>query len=116
MTPARRIVLPLLAVATVIIVGGCPPRGSAAVPEVSPAMVDHAAKAWPGADPLQLQRGRALLTSGRCSQCHGQPGPQSAKAGDWPDVVKRMGRKAKFDDAQREDLLRYLLAARTAKP
>jgi hypothetical protein len=112
---ARRhhLVLPLLAVAAVVNIGGCPPRGSAHVPEVSPAMAEYAAKTWPQSDPLQLQRGRALLTSGRCSECHGQPGPQSESAKEWPGVAQSMGRKAKFTQAEREDLLRFVLAARS---
>ncbi len=111
----RRALLPILAATVVVAIGGCPPRGDAKVPEVSPKMVDYAAGQWPGSDPLQLQRGRALLTGGRCSECHGIPAPDSRSATKWPGIVQRMGRKAKLSDAEREDLLRFVLAAKTAK-
>ncbi len=111
----RHVLLPFLALSVILAIGGCPPRHDAKVPEVSPAMVDYAAGAWPASDPLQLQRGRALLVGGRCSECHGMPGPGSESAEEWPGVVQRMGRKAKLSDAEREDLLRFVLAAKTAK-
>ncbi|MBA3686541.1 MAG: hypothetical protein H0W72_15065 [Planctomycetes bacterium] len=113
LSPRR--LLPLLAIATTCVIGGCPPRGTAHVAEVSPAMVDYAAKQWPGSDPLQLQRGRALLTSARCTECHGLPSPTSESAEKWPGIVTRMGKKAEMDATEREDLLRFILAARTAQ-
>jgi hypothetical protein len=103
--------LSLLVVACVFAMGGCPPRGSQPIPDVDGAMVTAAQKRWPDSNRQQLQRGHDVLVT-RCTRCHSRPGPNYKSADKWEPVVNRMAKKAKLDDASRNDLLKFLIAAR----
>ena len=103
----------LLGAAAVLMIG-CPPRGNAHLPEATPAMASFAQTRWPDATIEQLARGRATMGA-RCAECHGLAAPTAEPAHEWPGIMKRMAKKAKLEDAQREDILRYVLAAREAR-
>ena len=101
----------LLLPAAVVFTVGCPPRGNAHLPEATPAMTASAQARWPDATIEQLAHGRVTMMA-HCSECHGLAAPRSEVAAEWPKIMQRMAKKAKLEDAQREDILRYVLAAR----
>ncbi len=107
----RHIASVLLLAGAVMLTMGCQPRGNAHLPETTPAMAKAAQARWPDATVDQLTRGRILMGA-RCSECHGLADPASEPANEWPEIMRRMAKKAKLDAAQREDVLRYVLAAR----
>lgn len=105
----RLLVLPvlcsvmLLAVALLTGCGGPPP-------EVTPALVAVAQQRWPDTSEEMLLRGRQVLTT-NCTRCHGVRQPADHEPKDWDAYVREMGPRARLDEAQTKDLLRYLLAA-----
>ena len=91
--------------------GACYPPTAAAPGAVSPAGVTWATAKWSDESEAKLDGGREIFVA-NCNRCHGYPA--IAKIGDekWPDLVKWMGGKANLDDAQKQSLLRFILATR----
>jgi len=114
MSTARFRLLTFLSLASIASMGGCPPRGKHAIPDVDGRTVAAAQQRWPDATMAQLQHGHDVLQT-RCEKCHSVPGPDYKKAEKWEPVVNRMAKKAKLDEASKNDLLRFLIASREAK-
>lgn len=81
---------------------------------VSPAMLDAAKKRWPDASVESLERGRATFSK-RCRECHRLPQPASHTSQEWTKILGKMSKLAKLDPEQKDDVLRYLVAAREAR-
>jgi hypothetical protein len=97
----RALVIPLL-----LLLAGC------GVPRVTPQMAAAAQARWPDLDQPRLEAARDLYLR-RCSACHGLYVPDDYSEREWPERVRKMQKKAKIDDAQRDEIVRFLIAART---
>ncbi len=78
---------------------------------VSPKMVEAAKQRWPDSSREGLEAGAALFEK-KCSECHKLPDPKSRDAAGWEKVVPKMAKLAGLADADRDRVLRYLIAAR----
>ena len=93
-----------------LVVVGC---GSASA-NVTPAMVTAAQKRSPDATADSLEHGRSVFGK-RCHACHALPKPKAKSSEEWPKVLDRMAKLAKLSDAEKKDVLDYVLAARDAE-
>jgi len=80
-------------------------------PPVSPELVKRGQARFPDVTAEQLGRGREILVT-RCTRCHRLPFPNAYSESKWPRIVDRMGRKARLDAADKQILLRFMLANR----
>jgi mono/diheme cytochrome c family protein len=62
-------------------------------------------------DLAALREGRRLFVS-RCIECHTLPPYWHYSASEWPKIVDSMAHRASLKNAQRDDIVAYLLAAR----
>jgi cytochrome c5 len=110
MEQLSRTCLFLLAAATMTACG-FPKTGAAPAP-LSPAQVDMAVARSPAVSEQSLSTGRGLFIS-KCNGCHGYPDLDSIAEERWPGVMKKMAGKADLTGSQGDDVLRFVLAART---
>ena len=84
-------------------------------PDVTPELSAAYAEQNPDAQEGDLERGRELFMSscGRGGFCHKLPTPASRSAEKWPGIMERMAQKAALNDAEEQDVLRFILAVRT---
>lgn len=101
----------LRAAAAALVFAGCYPAKGPAPGPVSPATLQAATTRWPESTSESLETGRAAFL-GNCNKCHGYPDVHKVGEGEWPSIVKRMGKKAGLDEGQKELLLHYILAER----
>ena len=64
-----------------------------------------------GANGEAITAGRAILTS-RCISCHSIQPVAKYSVEEWGRIVQRMGEKARLTEAEKSQLLAYLVAAR----
>jgi hypothetical protein len=79
-------------------------------PQITPALL-KAANAKGGAS--ALEEGRKLYTT-RCTECHDLEMVDSRSASGWQSAVAGMSRRAHINEAQKQQILDYLAAARFA--
>ncbi len=91
----------------------CRPAAAPAPAPLSPAALSAANARWPDASAESFENGRQLFLT-HCNRCHGYPDVSKVDEDDWPSIVQRMGRKAHLDDAQKELVLRFILAEKAA--
>ncbi len=108
MRPGRRLAIVLLAAA---LAAAC----AAALRHSTPADVTLVAPQWPGTTVEDLERGRRLYVR-RCSGCHTLILPSTHAADDWPVLVDAMAEKARLKPAEREDVVRFLVAVASDEP
>src|SRR6266436_8783095 len=65
-------------------------------------------------DLAQLHEGRTLFVH-RCIECHTLPVLWRYSTGDWPKIVESMSHRASLKPAEREAIVAYILAARSAE-
>jgi hypothetical protein len=65
-------------------------------------------------DLAMLREGRTLLVH-RCIECHTLPVLWHYRTDDWPDIVNSMSHRASLKPAEREAIMAYILAVRTAE-
>jgi cytochrome c5 len=90
---------------------GFPKTGAAPAP-LSPAQVDGATAKSPAVSAQSLSTGHDLFIA-KCNGCHGYPDLGSIAEERWPAVMKQMAHKADLNDSQGDDVLHFILAART---
>lgn len=56
-----------------------------------------------------LLQGRRLYVN-NCASCHSLYSPERYSANEWQTYVNRMQKKAKINDAQKENILKYLIS------
>lgn len=88
---------------------GYPKSGPAPGP-ITPAEVTLAASKWPSATESSLAEGRDLFIA-RCNGCHAYADLKKISEGEWPEIMKRMGKNAKLDAKQTEAVLEFVLVA-----
>ena len=97
---------PILALAS-----GCGyPKAGPAPGPITPAEVTLAASKWPAATETSLSEGRDLFIA-RCNGCHDYADLKKIPEGQWPEIMKRMGKNAKLDAKQTEAVLEFVLVA-----
>jgi mono/diheme cytochrome c family protein len=82
-----------------------------APPPVTSAMTRTAKK---NVDLAALNEGRSLFVR-RCIECHTLPAFWHYSDGEWPRILDDMSHRARLDSAQREAILAYLRAIRSAR-
>jgi hypothetical protein len=61
-----------------------------------------------------LREGRMLFVH-RCIECHTLPALWRYSTEDWPDIVTSMSHRANLKPAEREAIVAYILAVRSAE-
>jgi hypothetical protein len=110
--------LPVLALSTLtltlalVLAAACGPPFQP--PPVSPRLVALGQARWPDTTAASLARGRATFVAscGKGGFCHRLRDPRAYPAARWPRILEKMAKKARLDDSQREDVLRFLLSVR----
>ena len=64
-------------------------------------------------DVATLREGRRLLAY-RCIDCHTLPPLWHYQAEDWPEIVDRMAHRASLKPAERDAVVAYIIAVRSA--
>jgi len=65
-------------------------------------------------DLAMLREGRTLFVH-RCIECHTLPVLWRYSTDDWPSIVDSMSHRASLKPAEREAIVAYILAARSAE-
>ena len=66
-------------------------------------------------DLAMLREGRTLFAH-RCIECHTLPVLWHYSTQDWPEIVNSMSHRASLKPAEREAIVAYILAVRSAEP
>jgi mono/diheme cytochrome c family protein len=99
-----------LLASAVLVLASC---GASPTPRVTPELL-AAAQADDGAVGAgDLEHGREIYI-GRCAACHALPRPADYDPPTWRKWMRSMAPKAKLDNGQEHDALRYVLAVRAA--
>ncbi len=61
-----------------------------------------------------LREGRTLFVH-RCIECHTLPVLWHYRTEDWPEIVSSMSHRASLKPAEREAIVAYILAVRSAE-
>lgn len=108
-----KLAVPTVLVCSILALVGCgPAQTSAAPPLLSPTQTSLARQRWPEATPQSLAAGHDLFVA-KCRGCHGYPDIASISDERWPRIVRNMAPRATLTAAQGDDVLRFILAART---
>jgi mono/diheme cytochrome c family protein len=100
--PGRRLAIVALA-------AGLAAACAAALRHPSPADVAVVAPKWPGTTVEDLERGRRLYVR-RCAGCHTLILPAAHPPEEWPRLVDDMAKKARLRPAERDDVVRFVVA------
>ncbi|PYI74137.1 MAG: hypothetical protein DMF08_00845 [Verrucomicrobia bacterium] len=82
------------------------------VPPVTPQMAT--ARSGQHVDLVMLREGRTLFVH-RCIECHTLPVLWRYSTDDWPNIVDSMSHRASLKPAEREAIVAYILAVRSAE-
>lgn len=70
---------------------------------------------WPGTTLTQLQQGYGIYsTSCNNSDCHDMKRIKDFSLDEWPDLIQKMGRKAKLDSTNYKLVYHYIMTRREA--
>ncbi len=94
-------------------------QSSAAAPAAPAApstsdLVKAAQAKWPDITAQTIDEGKDLYNTGACTGCHGPKNIAKRSEAEWPSIVDRMAHKAKITDAQKDAVLKYVLAMKMA--
>lgn len=90
---------------------GFPKAGPVPGP-VSPGAATNAKAKWPGTTDESLASGRALFAA-KCNACHSHPDVKAISEEKWPSILDRMAKKADLSQKEHDDVLHFVLAARS---
>jgi hypothetical protein len=79
------------------------------LPTATPEQVAAAQSRTPGVTFESLEAARVLAQE-KCSGCHAVPKPTKEDVDEWPDVMSKMGKKAKLSADQTAAVTAYLQA------
>jgi len=82
------------------------------VPPVTPQMAT--ARKGQSVNLAILHEGRTLFAH-RCIECHTLPVVWRYSSKDWPDIVDSMSKRASLKPAEREAIIAYIIAVRSAE-
>ncbi|MFO0761453.1 MAG: hypothetical protein U0359_33550 [Byssovorax sp.] len=103
-----------LAAALVVLGAGCYPKAGPAPGALSADAATRAAARWPGVTPDALTAGRDLFIA-KCNRCHDYPDLSAIPEDRWSTIVERMAKKADLRAAEGDEVLHFILAARSEK-
>jgi hypothetical protein len=90
-------------------------NGCASLPHAEPRDVEVARQRWPEVSLAQLEEGRDTYVR-RCAGCHSLVLPQKLAPDAWPKAVAKMGERAKIDEAERQQILRFVMTLAERPP
>jgi hypothetical protein len=102
---------PRVLLGVVLFAAACYPKAGAP-PTLTPAAVASATARWPGTSEASLSAGHDLFLA-KCNACHDYPDLVAISEDRWPHTLEKMGNKAHLSPNEREEVLRYVLAARS---
>jgi hypothetical protein len=91
---------------------GCYPKAGPPPAALSESSVASASTRWPGATAGALAAGRDLFLA-KCDGCHNYPDLTAIAEEQWPGILDRMAKKSHLDAEERDEVLHYVLAARS---
>ena len=68
---------------------------------------------WPSVTAEELVQGYQIYST-KCNDCHDMKNLLEFSVDEWPDLMKKMGRKAKLDSIQYNQVWHYIVARREA--
>jgi mono/diheme cytochrome c family protein len=95
-----------------LFLSACFPKAGTVPGPLSAAALESAQARWPGTSAEELEQGRQLFLN-HCDSCHSLPDRAAYSEAEWPGLVRRMGKKADLKEAERELVLRFILANRS---
>jgi cytochrome c5 len=98
----------------VLVACGYPKPGPPPAP-LPPAAIEAARLRFPGATAESLESGRQVFLR-NCNRCHELPAIGAFSEAELERIVPRMARKAKLDEVQSQQVLQFVLAARSSSP
>jgi cytochrome c5 len=96
----------------VLVACGYPKPGPPPAP-LPPAAVEAAQLRFPGATAESLESGRQVFLR-TCNRCHKHPAIGAFSEAQLEKIVPRMARKAKLDEVESQQVLQFVLAARSS--
>jgi cytochrome c5 len=96
------------------LIAACYPKAGAVPAPAATADLATASARWPNASAEGLAAGRATFIE-KCNGCHDYPDVTSIDEAKWPGILARMGKKADLDSAATENVLHFVLVARSRK-
>lgn len=64
----------------------------------------------------QLKEGYVLYSQGACIKCHTPKNIYKRETSAWPGIIDRMAEKAKITAAEKDAVLKFVLAIKAAEP
>jgi hypothetical protein len=92
---------------------GCLSISYAPAPAVTSQMAAAAVIKQSHVNLAMLDEGRTLFVH-RCIECHTLPALWQYRTDDWPGIVSNMSHRASLKPAEREAIVAYILAVRSA--
>lgn len=74
--------------------------------------VAAATERWPGVTASALAAGHDLFLA-KCNGCHDYPDLAEIDEERWPGILDKMAKKSHLDAGERDEVLHYVLAARS---
>jgi hypothetical protein len=105
-----------LAVVAGSLLVGCTafPKSAEPPPPFNPDEVGSVKVLFPETTGNSLAIGRDLFVA-KCGKCHDHANLMLIEDRRWPEIMKRMGKKAKLETGQADLVLEYILAVRAAR-
>jgi len=77
-------------------------------------LLNAAKKTWPDLTTKTLDEGKYLYYEGACVNCHGAKKIVNRSMAEWPAIIERMAPKSNITDAQKDAVMKYVLAVKMA--
>jgi hypothetical protein len=94
---------------------GCYPKAGPPPAMLSQSSVAAASTRWPGVTAGALAAGHDLFLA-KCNGCHDYPDLAAIAEERWPGILDKMAQKSHLDAGERDEVLHYVLAARSEQP
>lgn len=95
-----------------LFLAACFPKAGTVPGPLSAIAIESAQAKWPGTSADELERGRQLFLT-YCNTCHSYPDRAAYTEAEWPGIARRMGGKVDLTEAEKEALVRFILANRS---
>lgn len=89
-----------------------PPGNGATVTDPFVQLALIAQSRWPDVTAKTMSDGRELYYNGACVNCHGAKKIARFSEEEWPSIMDRMAPKAQITDAQKDAVLKYVIAVK----
>ncbi len=96
-----------MVIATLTMLAAC----AGQLPRPTAPQARWAAQRWPGVTPDALEQNRSLYIA-KCSGCHTLRLPSVYSEERWPQILDKMQSRAKITDAEKQQILEYVLSVK----